>query len=196
MTPTREQPVSVDGLTIFPEDFLISGTPYPYECIREICWKRKYTQVTGMTLGSEEEILFSFRTTGSAAFSKSYQAMFFTEARRKIPNAMWSAFCSVAEKSYASRIASYADQIQKTKKESGVAFQQNGLDETDSSPKHEPYQYRCGINVPVPSITFTLIPARKGVIIHSKVLVETGPRSRRPIRVSGHATLAWVRQCR
>jgi hypothetical protein len=111
--PTREQPVTVDELTVFPENFVVSGTPYSYESIRDICWIRKYTQVTGMSLGGEEEILFSFKTTGGAAFSKSYRPMFFTEARRKVPNALWGAFCFAAEQSYSARIASYADQVQK-----------------------------------------------------------------------------------
>ena len=111
ISPTREQPVTVDELTVFPENLLISGAPCSYDSVREVCWFRSYTQVTGMSLGSEEEILFSFKTAQGSAFSKNYRPMFFTEARRKIPNALWSAFCFVAEHSYSARIAFYADQV-------------------------------------------------------------------------------------
>lgn len=111
--PTREQPVTVDELTVFPENFILSGTPYSYDSVRDICWVRNYTQVTGMSLGSEEKIVFSFKSTGGPAFSKDYRPMFFTEARRTMPNALWSAFCFIAEHSYSARIAFYLDQVQK-----------------------------------------------------------------------------------
>jgi len=114
--PTREQPVTVDELTVFPENLLLSGTPYIFDSVRELGWFRSYTQVTGMSLGSEEEILLSFKTIQGASFSKVYRPMFFTEARRKIPNALWSAFCHIAERSYSARIAYYADQVQQFKR--------------------------------------------------------------------------------
>jgi len=108
---TREQPLIIDGLTVFPENFLISGIPCSYDSVRDISWFRSYTEVTGMSLGSDELILFSFKTADGPSFNKKYCPVFFTEGRRKTPNRLWTAFCHIAEQSYPARIAFYVDQV-------------------------------------------------------------------------------------
>lgn len=127
--PTSEKPITIDDLIVFPENLILFNTPFTYDSVRELYWFRTYTDVRGMSLGSEESITLSFKTMDGKVFKKNYRPMFFTEARRKVPNALWSAFCYISEHSYPARFDFYMNQIQKFNRWTinGTTFDLSGL---------------------------------------------------------------------
>jgi hypothetical protein len=127
--PARETPIVLDDLSVFPDGFLLRSTPFSFDVVRTLYWHRTYTDVRNQPLGDDECIEFSFTATDPHKFRKKYNPMLFTQHRRTVPNAMWSAFTYISRASYTSRIDAYAQQISKFKRWTieGTTFDLNGF---------------------------------------------------------------------